>query len=297
MSDLALSAAVLCDRIQEYTGITTAGEALKLLNDAYARLLAGVHPVDHTVHVWSFLRPLATLTLPTTRALTITSIAGTTLIQATAGEFDVSMVGQEITIAVVAAAGVAIAQVVDKEFAILDEVVDADTGNAATVLSGVVDLPADFAGMLDPVMPYHASLSRKRLKPATPNEILTLWQDTATADRPEYYAIIPKTFVAATGQRWQAMIAPLPENAWYWTIPYRRAADALTDAAVYAAGGAAFGYALFLLAMCEAERYAGKKTVLYEKRAYEAMAEAIAVDRQLFATPSADEGLSPDTGM
>lgn len=63
MATLELSAAAICDFVEVYTGVTTAGDALKYVNAGYERFLSGLDPRTGRAHAWSFLQPMTTITL------------------------------------------------------------------------------------------------------------------------------------------------------------------------------------------------------------------------------------------
>jgi len=102
------------------------------------------------------------------------------------------------------------------------------------------DLPSDYDGMVEPPLyPYSATAAGPglNLKWVSPHEFLRRRRDSETSGIPEVYTVRPKTFVAATGQKYEMAIDPAAETAVVLQIRYRQLVTAVTYSALVAFRG------------------------------------------------------------
>ena len=261
MATLHLSAGALCDQIEAVTGVTTAGNALGYLNAGYRRFLQGINPQTQVPHIWSFLRPLATLTVGSSVAGTATSVSGT--VTATSAVFNISMLGLTMTVTDYDGAGndltTTITSVTSPTVVVVAATDNWASKTIAVAGNGILDLPADYGGMVDrPVFRYDSTLAWPRLQESSPEDILDHWRLPIATAEPRYYAVVPKAFAATTGDRWELWLAPVPTTTRYMQYRYAVKPDALTDEAdVYPLGGYDAAMKALALAAWEADTASG----------------------------------------
>lgn len=317
MADLGVSAGAMADRIEALTGITTAGNALGFLNDGYRRVLSGKDPRDSTTHIWSFLRIFAKFQLltgdfdydlpadyggiispftyefpqstkhsgtgATVSTKTLTSSGGT----GEDWETDVA-VGDTVTLSVgtgtLTAADYIVASITDDDNIVLTEAPGDDT-----TITYTIQATASFA------------TNRRRIRRSSIDKIFESQRDFSDNDIPTMYSIAPKTFVVATGQRWQVYFARTPStivNGNRVQYIYRALADALTDSnTVFPMGGPLLANVILEAGLSEASRKEEADSP-HEAFFREGMVAAIDADVLLFddgtEAPSLDD---EPTGM
>jgi len=303
-NDLSLTAAVMVDRLEDFMGWSSptsaqSADMLKRLNDGYARALRGEHFDPSTgelaYHDWNFLKPIAQLSIggATTGTATVAT-AGTAT--ATTAIFDESMVGLTMT-------------VTDYDGALTDLEVDITGYTSTTVVTidddtntwaakaisvpstGIYDLPALFGGLLEPMGYHYSSSGQSDIVEVTPEEIQERWRQSKSLGIPDKYAIVPKTFTTATGQRFQAWFNSLPSAAMVIRYRYRLLQAPLTDAAVYPVGGPDFNRLVLVagLAACEHAKSVRDGT---NESIYQGTVQAlIKLDRSAFSAGDAPERL------
>jgi len=123
------------------------------------------------------------------------------------------------------------------------------------------DLPNDFADIISveyaPVSGYDFPTLRR-----VSIQEFDAWreiEETANETEPQIYTIEKKTFQSSVGQRSQIRFLHIPDEARNVYVRYRKLADTLTDAAIYAMGGAEFAGCLQEAGLAMAEM--GKNTI------------------------------------
>jgi len=283
---LALSAGAICDAVEAITGVTTSGHALGFVNTGYDRVLSGINPRDGSLHVWSFLSPVANLELAGTTTGTATGVydgSAYTVITATTAIFSPTHVGDTITIATVGDCEITYFESSTKVW------IDGSHGFVAQAVSipssGIYDLPSDFAGLLSPpVYAYDTDNPTPRLEAVSVQRIFEYWRTNNSTSEPSYFAIAPKAFVAATGQQYQILFYPRPQERRLLRYQYLTSVAALTDSAtVYPVGGSALAYCIRAAALSEYEKdraMPGQYTTEFTER----MCAAIDTDGSLLST-------------
>ena len=288
---LAYTAAELCREFEDVTQITTEGHALRFVNLGYDRFLSGLDPREasdaNARHTWSFLMPLGELTVSYQTAGTATGVydaSAYTVITATADKFEPSHVGDDIVVADTGTFTVV------KWVSATVVWIDGDNAFAGKTFTipneGIYDLPADFGGLVDkPVPVYSTTQERRELQEVTPEEILTDWAEVNTLGTPCKFAVVSKTFTAATGQRWRIMFSPRADEEdrlvryRYVVIPAK-----LTDSTViYPLGGAVHAQTILLAALAEWEARRSAPG-FFEARYQRAFAASIDHDKGIIET-------------
>lgn len=283
----AYTAAELCDLIEAVTGNTVAGNALAYLKAGYLRFLSGTF-IDATGveshHDWTFMRSLATITVGGAVTGTGTNVSGT--LTATASIFNLSMIGQTITVTDYDGAGTDLEADITGYTSGTVVTIDDTTAFAGKAISvesnGIYQLPADFGGLDGPVVyAYRAGEGSPPLKPASQRTIMAMWRETNRTSDTFRYAIVAREFAAATGQRYDLMMAPLPDESMQWLIPYRVLAGDITDSAsIYLLGGSEHGLTVLECALAEYESRAGQVSGPHTVRAERMMRNSARLDRR-----------------
>lgn len=288
----ALSAGAMCDAIEAYCGGTLAANvALADLQRGYRRFRQGSSPGSRVIHHWSFVRAVNTITVGGAVTGTATNVTGT--LTATASIFNQSMVGQTITVTDYTGTTDLDTEILSWTSGI---VVTIDAAAAAynfaakaisIPASGVIAMPDDFGGLRSPPVYAHSETygAGPQIIEADPETILAMWRNSDQLTDASYYAIVGRAFAAATGQRFDMLVAPLPDEARRWNIFYNTLAPDITDSAsVYLLGGELHADTILECALAEAEWRTTKTAGIHYQRSMEGMLASIALDRQLFSS-------------
>ena len=129
-------------------------------------------------------------------------------------------------------------------------------------------LPSGFEEMLDNFWFAHdAALGRNIIWRTSPENIRRMKAEYANESAtPREFAIEPVAFVAATGQRWQAVWFPVPSAALTLHYRYRAAAAALSSDSDYPMGGQRHGQTILAACRTECEVNKGQTSGIYEAR-------------------------------
>lgn len=289
------TAAGICDAIEGVTGDQTAGLALALLKDGYREGLWPINPRSGAVHAWSWLTPTDTLTLwttITTGAVAITGVAGT-IATVAAATFFPSMVGHTI-VADTSQNEYTVAGYTSSTVITLSADASTDRGETFTITAtGDYALPSDFGGIIGPVVyEYSATEEGPRLYERSPEWIDVQHREDNTAGLPEYWCIKPRTYVEATGQRFELGTYPITDATRVVKFRQRIAVspDAITDAAVYLRGGEGFDLLWEELALKHVELDKGKPGY-WTREADRRLAAMIAFDQALLGSHDVAESL------
>jgi len=247
----------LCDVVEGFTGITTAGAALVHVIAGYNRVLAGLDPRDNRVHKWSFLAPVSWLTIAENVTGTATGVynAGTdtTTITATTAIFTPEQVGTDITVATLAAA-LPIASYTSTTIVVATGGEDFSGKAVSLPHHGFYDLPSDFAGLVEPPVYPWPNTARTATLTAAPYEVFDRWRQGHYTGVPKRFAVLAKAQVSGAKQTWCLTVDPHPDAD--YIIRYRYQADPATptDASdKYPVGGAFMDVAYEYAALADAE--------------------------------------------
>jgi len=305
-STLSLTFANLYAEVSNYLGLGLSPAdanltlAKKYVNDGYRRALIGLDPRTQRQYRWSFLAPATSIALWPDVAVdadvTVTASGDpSTTITATEASFYPSMVGRTITITAVGdrtISGYTSTTVIT---------VSAATTAAAKTFSiasgGYFGLPDDFGAMLD--NPRYgtddAAVSIIARSYAYVRDQYTA--SGATTGMPNMYAVVPRAFTTATGQRHDLLVWPTPGSL--YTVYYRHQINpaALSAATDYPVGGLMFGDVVLKAALAEAELRHNDRKGPMDAAFQEAMAGAIDADcRNQPTTPGQMEDYSDGWG-
>ena len=289
-----LSCGALADLVEAYTAQAAVGAALVHVQAGYDRVLEGLDPVSGVVHFWSFLQPLAELSLAATVSGTATgvydAVADTTTITATTSIFCPSHVGETITVTTVGE--LVIASYTSPT--VLVATAGEDFAGKAVSLphSGKYALPAGFGGLIElPTYPYAAGLAAPRFEETSVERIFERWRDVQPASTPSRYALMCEAQAEAqTAQTWSILVDPRPEAT--RTVWYRYAVTpaVLTDSdTVYPLGPAEMSRVYQCAAMAAAELAVNRARGIHEVEFQRAMHAAIVRDGALLTTHDSAE--------
>lgn len=219
-------------------------------------------PGESVSHLWSFLKPLATLVvwagLDPVATTTCTGVvaSGNTTLTATAGVFFPSMIGHAISITGITGTWTILSYTSSTVVVVEGEVPTPDTPRTFFMAAdGNYTLPDDF-GSFDSVL----TLDTPELGgviPITGESIIRQRRQQSTAvGRPTLGAIVFRSNPSSTtqGQRQQLMLYPTPETNYTISYRYRVIPDALTALNKYPYGGAQHAEALIASCLAAAER-------------------------------------------
>jgi len=258
------------------------------LNAGYDEFLRAQNPETGAAHEWGFLRPRYTLTLAEHITGTSTGIYdGTTytVVTATAAAFTPTMVGGLVSFATVTGSFTVYSYTSETVITVVG-----DATHAAKVFTidsgGVFALPADFFGFLGPPTYVYTAESRGPLAEAGEADIRReYYRDGYSQGLPRHYAVLPQTFVTATGQRWSLFVGPPPDADRAVIFPYRSRPIALTDAtAVFPIGGEDHGYTILAYAKKHVEMSRGVLDGRWANEAKAQMLVSIDLDRRLYSS-------------
>ena len=255
----AKSIGAMCRRIEYYLsaggGSVPAGVALQDLQDGLGAFLRAANPQTGAPHEWSFLKPMATITLtPLVTANctgTYSSTTGLTTLTATGNPFDQSLTGLPVTIY-----GTATPQTVTTFVDANTLLVTGDfhfTGpqDCTFGTGGVFSLPADFAGIIEPIVPqFDGGFATYGLPVVRvdPDVVMACWRDSNVATAPGNWPVItwmsrpagtpwPAYLFATVLQsptyagpsRYQLIVAPQLNQVLRWNYRYQSRVPDLTD--------------------------------------------------------------------
>jgi len=272
MTTLGLTFADLYKEVSNFLGLGLSPAeadldlAKKYANDGYRLFLMGVDPRTQRAYPWSFLAPAASLDLwPAVAAVAGVTVTGThasgttTLTRSGGTPFYPSMVGRTISITGVGAfviSGYTSASVI------------AVRGNAACTgktfsiaAGGTYGLSADFAAVVDDPA-YEAAdtaaamATGGRLAPRSAAYVRQLLAGcgTGVTPVPRYYAVLPRAFAAAEGQRYDLLVWPVPAALHTVQFRYRVEPAALSGDGDYPLGGPQHASTILEAALAVAEQ-------------------------------------------
>jgi hypothetical protein len=197
------------------------------------------------------------------------------------------MIGQTITITDTPARNATITGFTSPTVALTTDVIGFSSLSVTVATNGVANLPSDFGSILDGFQyPRSDSRTYPSINSQSPNDIITAWRHQTSAEWPYPYAfaIMPKPFVTATGQQYEAWFAPVPTTA--VTMLYRYAVNPapLADDANYPLGGWQHADTLLYMALADWELKSGRGVGVWAQRAQDALMASIEIDREMTET-------------
>ena len=241
-------------------------------------------PGERESHVWSFLRPLRTITVWPTVTGTIDSADATT-ITATAASFYDSMVGK--TISCDDGDDYTITSVTSTTVVVVDGNPSAETGDFTITADGDYRLPDDFADVVGDLVFAVGANRYHTIRHRSLGQVLQRRASHSSSwnEQPEWFAIRPETFVEGTGQRHALMLQAIPDTT--YVLSYKSAVEPdLVSASSYVRGGTPHVQTAIEAILAEAENVLGDELGVHEARFMERLATSVSFDRQ---------GNAPDT--
>lgn len=257
------TAAWACDAVEAKIGGTVAaGIALAHVQAGYEDFLKGLDPrPGYPSHDWSFLKAWAEITVHASAASAGTGVYadGEITLRTDGGIFDAEMVGRYVEIEDYGVYRIA-------SYTGANEVVlTVESGQSAATfatsknvrLAGIYDLPTDFGYLVNPFTYMRSGMPG--LQQASPEDIQGMWRDQSGVGNATRYAIVPQQFSVSTGQRWQLMVAPRPQDTRVWRYRYFRVPGSLTDTAMYFLGGLVHAETIKMGGVADRELLGGNK--------------------------------------
>jgi len=283
---ISLSFADLYAEVADYLGYgrSPAGDKLaevkRYANEGQARFLLGMDPRTHRAYTWSFLAPEATIVLWSSVAVSAITVSGTvsggsTDLTAGGDSFHTSMVGHDITVTDVGTftiTGYASATQVTVSG-------DATCSGKTFSISadGTYSLADDFALLVDDFH-YTGGAGLGGVRPATVQEIRAMRSGAAATGRPQWYAVQPRSFDPATGQRWEVLVYPTPGADLAAYYRYRVNPDQMVNDTDFPLGGAVHGQAILQCALAVAEERRNDGQTFHQDRAGQLLSASIDLD-------------------
>ena len=144
----------------------------------------------------------------------------------------------------------------------------ADDGNAFTMVAGSVTTSSNLYDLVE----------------ESPERIRTRWRDSDVAGYTQYWALEPKTFVAATGQQFRFLVAPVPQQDMSVDMRVRLRLADVTATGVRFFGGDSLSLAIRDAALADAELVTGHVGGEWAQRAQVSLWSAIDADRMEMTT-------------
>ena len=211
-----------------------------------------------TERPWRFLSPNKTFTawadVAAVAGTTVTS-SGTTL-TASAATFYPEMIGATITIA-------SVAYTIDGYTSTTVVTISSDPSAVAVTFAitgaGSCRMPDNFFAMIDHFRWATSESYTTPIHERSAAWIRAQWAgDTVTTGPPQFYAIEPITYAAATGLRQQAIFWPIPNSTYSFTYACDLAPAKMTSDSEYPLGGPLHGLSIRQAALAKAEEDMGE---------------------------------------
>jgi len=235
-------------------------------------------------HFWTFLEPESTVVFWATATGTMT-VSTTTITDATNAPFYESMVGATL-VADTSENEYTISGYTSSSVITVTADASADTGDTFTITAnGYYATPSAFRGFVNkPVFAYSSSGERCGLIEESPESILARWRDSNDTGYTRYWALEPKTFVAATGQQYRFLVAPVPSEDMSAIMRIRLRLADLVSTGVRFAGADIVSLAIRDASLADAEMITGHVAGVWAGRAQESLWGAIDADLKEVST-------------
>jgi len=245
-------------------------------------------PGEKESHVWSFLRPLRTITVWPEVTGTVSGspvYATVSTVTATAAKFYASMVGKtftfdtsgtEYTIAgytsstVITLTGDASGEAADDTFTIESD--------------GDFRLPDDFADVLGPMLFSAGDYKYHAVEQTAMQTILQMRNShgTSWSAEPKWFATQAEDYVEGTGQRYYLALDAIPNST--YVLNYRSAVEPdMVSAESYVRGGTPHVQTVIEAILAAAENMLGDEFGVHEAKFRERLAASVSFDRQAHA--------------
>ena len=239
----------------------------------------GVLPGETTVHEWSFLKPVATIsTNGPYSSSTITVSNGVVALASTspasnwpswAAEGTLSVANEDYEVSV---------RDSDNQITLIDTSVSIAAGTSYQLRHDELTLPSDFAGIVGPLT-YSRDSQERDIQVVSESYIRAVRQDRPqTEDAPIYAAVRPVSG-STYGNTYQLLVWPCPDKA--YRINYRYNVE-VTETAIY--GGIPHNETIMASCMAIAEIYAPEQSNRHRDIYRDLLAGSVMFDRKANAT-------------
>lgn len=200
-------------------------------------------------HDWAFLAPRSTMTLWKSSAGTVSAVG--TAVTATAAKFFPTMIGHSIVIATI---GTFTITAYTSSTVVTVSASATCSSKAFTITAdGVYRMPDDFGGIASERIFFGANTSDARTITLVQEPmVVEAWQATTAVTRPSIGAFRPLSNSAGTGQRFDFVVAAIPDADYPVSIQYNVHPNALT-AGLYPYGGMKHAETIRLACLAAAE--------------------------------------------
>lgn len=280
------------------------GDIGDCLRDGYQNFL--VPPVidpNRGVYQWKWLRPIQSMVVwPDTTFTAVGDPDGGTTLTATAASTDfttgVTMVDKTITFTT-SGNTYTVASVTSATVLVTTTSMSGETSGDTFSIASDSDynMPDDFGG-IDGEMYYDDNSSyRPELEQRNPQQILDRRQAVSvTTGSPRLFAIHPRTFSGATGQRYEIMLWPEPDSS--YTLLWRGMAnpDILTAINKYGLGGMPHSQTLKESCLAAAELRLNDEMGVHQQAFMRSLQTSISFDRKSLGAESVGKNLVANKG-
>tara|TARA_R100000654_G_scaffold59049_4_gene85791 strand:- start:56 stop:1084 length:1029 start_codon:yes stop_codon:yes gene_type:complete len=251
-----------------------------------------VLPGESSAHEWSFMQPVANLTVRapySTSTVTVVdgvvTLAGSNVFPTYSAQFGnvFTVGGNEYTVA---------SRDSNTQLTLTDQTSDNDhaAGSEYSLKFPKYELPDAFGGIVGPIT-YQRESGEEEIRIVSENYIRELEQNTGqTDDAPRYAAVRPRndfgdTIVAAgdpeEGSRFELLVWPSPDADYVLTYRYTFLINKLIDDdGNYPPGGTLHGETIMASCLAVAELYAPEESTRYRQDYLTRLVASVALDRQ-----------------
>lgn len=237
---------------------------------------------------WSFLSPEAALNTVAPYATgTVTISSG--VVTLSGGTFPGWAASGELTLGAGTYAGVPL-EVASRDgntqITLTDTSITDATARSYSLAQYVYDLPDDWAGNVTEEFTYPSgvSIAYRPVRIVAESQIRVLRQSNTWSGQPELAAIRPKAGTGTTGQRWEVLFYPHPDQAYTLNYRYRSNPNMMTAALPYPLGGMQFAGLLIESCLAVAEEKVNDVSNLHRAKFQELLMSAVDLDERRTST-------------
>jgi len=288
-SAMTISYAQLSEEVGEYLGIgrdsfsdLEATRVNSIIRSGLRQVYYPQHFKEGMTHQWSFMRPeaqIVTTAAYTTGTVTISSgvvtlSGGTWPSWSEQGELNIN--SQVYTVNV---------RDSDTQITLDDLTATAAAGTTHSLNRPSYDLPEGFDGNFDGNLHYKTGDNTlwPSIKITSPAMVRGRKQTYNGSDRPVIASVQPKSFVAATGQRWEITFYPSPSDSWTFYGRYKISPLMIDGSSKYPLGGVAMAEVFLESCLAVAEKRFVEDSKIHQQEFARLLAQAINHDADAFS--------------
>lgn len=233
-------------------------------------------------HVWSFLRPSATL--ETAAPYSTGTVAITNgVVTLSGGMFPSWAAEGELMLG---ESGYSVAtRDGNAQLTLNDTSLNVGAGTHYVLAQGCYDLPEDF-GNLEGPMTYPPGISQlyDPVEQTTEAEIRRMRQRDATttsSERPRWFAVRPKEFSGSVGQRWEVLLHPIPNAAYSLGYRYKAIPGMLSESNPFPLGGPEHAETIVEACLAQAELRLPDSKGVHLALFMKALTASVDIDRKI----------------